>query len=299
MILAGSQALKMSIPSWRDPKDIDWIATQDEYNKFVLDNKSDIVLEVPSKWGMTVHKLGSKPIEFEIAKDGNLTEQFIDLWRKNSGILAGDYFLLPDEVLTFKMSHRYKKDSPHFKKCMDDILELRRLGYETIPEYLKDWFKLREKETYNYKHPKLNQSKDGFFNPNEGIDYIYDHDTIHEAVKTFDRPAFMLIMDDQADVFCSKQKFFSLPKELQLATVLEESYTLALERSQIPNNFKPDAKASFLKALEKVCTSISSGWWKEFSYDHYYQVLALYNEDYVIKFHKALADGIIKPYKGK
>jgi len=57
---------------------------------------------------------------------------------------------------------------------MKDIHFLRSKGAEIKNMEL---FKEREKITYDYGHPKLNVSKDAFFN-GDGIQYIYDHDTI-------------------------------------------------------------------------------------------------------------------------
>ena len=50
-----------------------------------------------------------------------------------------------------------------------------------VPESLRDWLVRRETETLAHVHPKLNVSKDGFFNPQE-ITYVWVHDTIHLAV---------------------------------------------------------------------------------------------------------------------
>ena len=296
MYITGSTSLKYYIPTWRLPRDIDYIATDEEYNQYIEKNKEKIVTIVPTKRGNTIHMLGSVPIEFEIANNNNSTEQLIDIL--NFTIYRYDTYIPPFIVLALKMSHRYLKNSPHFKKTMDDIIELKKLGY-VIPEKLKGWLKYREKETYDYSHPKLNRTKFDFFDTATGIQYVYDHDSIHESVKHFSHPAYTLIKENQTDVFCSKEKFFSLPETIKLFTVLEESYTLALERSQIPNNFEVDRKKSFMIALEKVCTSISSGWWREYAYDNYYQVLELYDEGYVDKFHFGLKNGVVKPYEGK
>jgi hypothetical protein len=297
MYIVGSSALKHWFSDWREPMDIDYIATQSEVDEYLHINKDDIVTVVPNRCGITVFQIGSIPIEFEIAKDGNSTEQLCAIIKDQYLININD-ILRPNIIYTMKMSHRYMKNSPHFKKTMDDIIELRNRNYGTIPPYLKEWFKIREKETYNYKHPKLKTSKKDFFDPNIGVNYVYDHDSIHETVKHFSRPAYTMIKDDQADVFCSKEKFFSLPETIKLFTVLEESYTLALERSQIPNNFNIDRKKSFLIALEKVCTSVSSGWWREYAYESYYKVIELYDEGYVEKFKNGLSHGVVKPFKG-
>jgi len=303
MIITGSKALAQYSFFAREPADIDYIATENEYSNFINFNSDKIVTTVSTKFGYTVHMLGSKPIEFDIARNNNSTEQFIKIYSKlyyyyyyNNNI----NYLNPEEVYTFKMTHRYLKNSPHFKKTMDDILLLREYGYGNIPHSLKDWVKVREKETYDYKHPKLKKTAAyDFFDTATGVIYEYNHDSIHESIKHLSCPAYELIKENKTDVFCSKERFYQQPIEIQLLTVLEESYTLALERSQIPNNFKTDPKVSFLKALEKVCTSISSGWWREFAWENYYQVLELYNENYVEKFHDGLKNGIVKPYEGK
>ena len=50
-------------------------------------------------------------------------------------------------------------------------------------------------------------------------------------------------------------------------------------------------------ALEKVCTSITSGWFREFAWENFDVVTNLYNDDYITKFTNAMKDGIILPYK--
>ncbi len=114
------------------------------------------------------------------------------------------------------------------------------------------------------------------------------------------RPAYVQFQKDPAlDVSVSKEKWDNLPSDIKLSSVLEESYVLALERSQIPNDFAVPPRSSFLIALEKVCTSITSGWWREYAWEHYYQVLGMYNDDYIDRFQKALIEGKIRPYQGK
>ncbi len=294
MYFVGSTAVKYWVPEWREPKDTDLIMTEWTYEDYKKYNHDTFVHEKKTRWGFSAFFTGRDPMDIEIAKDGNTTAQLMQILMDNPHLSKFDV-VIPEVVYTMKMSHRYLKNSPHFKKCMNDIRELRSLGYGTIPDALQDWYKARMKATYNYGHPSLKQGKDAFFS-DDGLNYVYDHDTIHQTVKTFSQPAFEMIKDDGAEVFCSKEKFYSVPEALRLATVLEESYTLALERSQIPYDFKPDPKASFKKALEKVCTSISSGWWREYAWENYETVLAMYNGNYVSMFKHGLANGVVKPY---
>ena len=83
----------------------------------------------------------------------------------------------------------------------------------------------------------------------------------------------------------------------------EEACVLALERSMIPFDFKPNPHKSFATALEKVATSITSGFFREYAYRNYHAVLNLYNasgrDQYVAKFLKALEAGKIEVFDAK
>lgn len=290
MILIGSQALSVMGFLDREPRDIDIIGTVEEFA--ALHEKLDIVHSKQSKRGRTLFAVGYDPIEFEFQHDdflNDFTLGGVDLgfgWCEVAGL---------NLLYALKMSHRYLKNSPHFKKTMDDIRRIRAAGILDIHPDLQLFYRNRRAQTYTYSHPKLNQSKDKFF-ADDGVNYVYDHDSIHLAVATLgDRPAYEMIKKDAADVFCSKEKFMEAPEAVKLATVLEESYVLALERAIIPHSTNVDV--AFKKALEKVCTSIASGWWREWSWENYEKVLALYNPDYYFKFLDARDAGIIRPYK--
>ncbi len=109
-------------------------------------------------------------------------------------------------------------------------------------------------------------------------------------------PAYKIFSIEGKEVLSSKAKFERCDTSVQLNAVLEESYVLALERSQIPYEGKITPANSFLIALEKVCTSITSGWFREFAYDNYFKVAMMYNESYVQKFKDGLNNGIVKPF---
>jgi hypothetical protein len=167
---------------------------------------------------------------------------------------------------------------------------MRKQGATLRPEYA-DWFKRREKETLNYSHPKLNVSKEEFFVPSGQVKYKYDHDSIHLAMAHFDMPAYEYFKEGQ--VKCSKNKFFTSGESTRLNSVLEEVQVLALERSQIPHPHV-DRRWSFDKAHEKVCTSIASGWWREYAWENYDKVQAMYEPDYVEKFKRGVESGVVK-----
>jgi hypothetical protein len=216
-----------------------------------------------------------------------------------SGITTGGTkFLVPNmsQMYALKMSHRYLRNNPHFVKTMLDIKLMRSEGgFSGIPEDLIPWFMKREAATYTYTHPKLNVSKDAFFK--DDVPYIYDHDTIHEAVKIGDRPAYTYFLEGQ--VKTSKKLFNLLPEHVKLRAVYEEVCVLALERSIIPYGLNGgNGEMQFIMALQKVCTSITSGWFREYAWENYNVVLAMFNPTFISRFNIALNTGDILPFKG-
>lgn len=229
-------------------------------------------------------------LEIEIALPGSTG---YDLLQKYGG---GLNVATNDDLLMLKLSHRYKKNSSHFLKTMRDIHILRSVG-ATVADTA--WLKRREKETLNYKHPKLEGVDSVKFFKDSGIDYKYMHDDIHEAVKHLEKPAYTYYMTSDEDVHCSKDAFFDVSEEIRLYGVLEESYVLSLERSIVPFNVTDvdNQYTAFTTALEKVCTSITSGWFREYAWDNYHKVKSMYNRDYIQRFDNAVYDGKVRPYE--
>ena len=170
------------------------------------------------------------------------------------------------------------------------------MGAVVRPEY-EEFLKLREKETYTYAHPKLNVNKDNFFK-DDNIQYVYDHDSIHVSVARGERPAYTYYMKENEQVMTDKEKFFAQPREIQLNGVVEESAVLAIERSLVPHPGVWTPKFAWKFALSKVCSSITSGWFRAFAYENIVEVLKLYPEGYWEKFQKDVESGLVRPFTG-
>lgn len=305
MVLIGGNALTLRTGGEFEFKnDIDIIA---DYN-FALNYFKDINYLLNKTKGFNVClpiDSGKKNIikfnnhlnvELEITWPESTAELFYNIVINDpETIEVGDYIIPSLNALyTLKMSHRYLKNSPFFLKTMDHILLLRWHGAKISDRY-KEFYNLRKKETYNYAHPKLNVNKDEFFKSD--ILYIYDHDSIHEAIKHLEKPAYLYFKKDNEEIDCSKDKFNSLSEMIKLYAVLEEAYVLALERSQICYPGKLTPAQSFEIALEKVCTSITSGWFREYAWENYHKVyhMALLDEfKYYERFLSKLNDGNVK-----
>lgn len=328
MLLIGSRALVANNPELegvRRTLDWDFICTIEQFTAWHMANKANLQFAVPTQGGKYYHARDKQGMnyEFELAWPGTSAELFLERGAYDAKAVGCEVkTAINEDLLLIKLSHRYKRNSPHFLKTMSDIKFLReKLGGQAdswmkIPSNV-ELFKLRESESYTYAHPKLNVSSKDFFN-GDGVNYVYDHDSIHEAVAlieiqlgspaqpmTINRPAYTYYMKDGSEVMTSKEKFFSVREEVRLYGVYEESCVLALERSQIPHGLGkeggPTARWSFEMALMKVCTSITSGWFREYAWENYQKVLDLYNEmgedDYISRFQRN--GHLLKPYTGE
>lgn len=301
VIIVGSVAARHhGINLSRPPKDIDIIGNYEDVCAYIYGMGNEEGMYYPEDWreedlecsyGKKKHfynGVWNIHVEADIVEENTHNERmFVQMMSdvQNAGIC---HYASPEWLYFLKMSHRFKKNSPHFFKTRKDIEVFRRKGI-SLPRDSEWLMKERETLTYNYGHPKLNVSKKDFFK-GDGIEYVYCHDSIHRAVALGPQPAYTYYMVEEEEVLSSKEKFFSLPEEIRLAGVYEESCVLALERSQIPFDFKPSPTKSFCMALEKVCTSITSGWFREYAYDNFFKVLALYSQlghdDYVKMFNE-------------
>lgn len=319
ILIIGSMALKYNMMikgmdhSMIKPKDVDVIAfNQDAAVKYINDlyeeiphlEHIDLIKQPKFKTVVDIYYDRDTDIHYEITypvEECTTSRLFTDEFNHHKcGMVM--YADIPT-LYALKMSHRYLRNSPAFLKTMHHIKIMRKLFPEDLfygnvhYNVSETWLTDREKETYDYSSYSLKKASKDFFTSN--FEYVYDHDSIHEAVKHLDTPAYQKYVTEGEEVHCSSDKFFhECSKAVRYFGVLEECYVLALERSQIPSNFTEDPKNSFMMALEKVCTSITSGWFREFAWEHYEIVVQLYNEDYVQKFKDALESNVIKPYGG-
>lgn len=324
MLVIGSSALVHNNPELSETRvcgDWDFIATIDQFNKWYKANKSEMAFAVPTDGGKYYHCRGKDGMnyEFEIAWEGTSAAMLLDAYLFEVGAdNSGPTYAIDIDLLAIKMSHRYKKNSVHFKKTMDDIRFLRsKLGDSQLDPFLYKFVRLREKETYTYSHPALNVDKGSFFK-DDGVQYVYDHDSIHETVALYPAwsgplhcssqvpdyyiPAYTFYAD--GEVWSSSEKFFQCSEQVRLYGVYEETCVLALERSQIPHALGkedgPTPRWSFEMALMKVCTSITSGFFREYAWENYDKVMALYEQlgegDYIERFKRN--QHLLKPYMG-
>jgi hypothetical protein len=307
MILIGSRALALRCPGAlsRKPLDFDWVCTKEEFDTWMETSSHKVsptkVYELPefNKW---IVESNSTPCEFEITKSGTSSELLARLVENDPETISTPFGLIPslDLLWTIKDSHKFKKfnySAAGFWKTAIDWHTMRSLGADFRPEYVP-FHKLRQEEAYaGQKHPKLNVSKDNFFK-DDAIDYRWDHDDIHVSVAPNGTPAYTLYLKDNEPVLCDRAKFFACPREVQLAGVVQEASVLAIERSKVPHGDTWSDKQAWMFALSKVCSSITSGWFRQFAFENVFDVIRLYPENYWTKFQTDIAAGKVKPFTG-
>lgn len=299
MILVGSRALTLRAPQalMRKPLDFDWVCTREEYDLWMEKNSHKIN---PTKiYAQGENKMiveGSTNCEFELIVAEKSSSILKDLVEGNSESLETPFGWVPtfDMLFTIKSSHKFLKNSPHVWKTLIDYHMMKSLGAKVRPEY-EAFLKLRERETYSYKHPSLtNQSKESFFSAAHGVEYTFEHDSLHEAVKHLDMPAYKYYAKDNDPIKSDKKKFFECSPQIRLYGAIEESSVLALERAIIPHPELWTYEKAWKFAFSKVITSITSGFFRGWCYDNAFDILKAYPKDYYEKFQKGLTDGTVR-----
>jgi len=145
------------------------------------------------------------------------------------------------------------------------------------------------KKIYGDKTPSLRKNKKEFFD-----DYVtkyYDHDDLHYATCYVEKPIYENLKSNSETVWCDKDKWDALSYTDQINCVREECYVIALERYIIPKlktgqKHMPPGMA-FDKALERVCTTLTSGWFRDFAIDNWQQIRQ-HIVDYLYLFRKRI-----------
>jgi len=289
ILLIGSSAAQLHMDT-RDPVDTDLIMEMGDLLDFV--ERNNVEAAPVSKTRFVGHWAGDI-VEMEVAWPGSSAAELLDIVRGDIIEVMGQKLFLPtlDWLYTIKMSHRFLKNSPHFLKTMQDIYAMRKAGAKIAD---REWLALREAETYTKARPNLNVTSETFFS--EGSQrFTYDHDSVHRAMATMtEGPAYLRYKSDDKEVWCDQEKWKATPEYIKRYGVVEECYVLAIERSLVPFPGKLSPQEAFIMALEKVCTSITSGWFREYAWEHYDDILETASPRYFDIFKDKVAKGTVQ-----
>lgn len=154
----------------------------------------------------------------------------------------------------------------------------------------------------NNAHISLKKDAKEFFKPHVAVPYFFVHDELHEVVMTEDRPIYELMLVPGEQVLPGQKRMKDLSQIQMAKAACEEACVLGLERLLLPMlcGWKGpivNQETAFYYGLMRICTNITSGYFKRWCIEHYPEIIKMYHEQYKNYFQKALLAitlGIIK-----
>jgi len=202
-----------------------------------------------------------------------------------------DTYLDAKHLITLKESHAGW--NINWEKTMHDITFLQRKGLKAdrtvYSKLVKGWIKIHGVRWVSMK----NKDSTTFFE--DAVDRKYVHDDIHEAISVYDKPLFESLVVE--GVTCSEDGFNKLSYEDKILLVKEEVWVTALERWLIPEDFKMHHQVAYSRALKKLATTMSSGYFKFFILDNWNDLRYDSSKEYIEKFKQAEKNNKIRKYE--
>jgi len=308
MIVLGSKALHLNLNNNVErfnKSDIDVVMSMESFTSFISKNQPFIKKMVPTSANKySVRLVGDRAQHYEIELSFKGSSQW--LLENHDSISAGSFEDAFGNVFSFvntEILYLTKKSHIHYpihydKNIADYSLLKDIIDFEKAEKY-KEYFNMRSqeiKDRVNKKLPTLNRTNEDFFNRSKNVvGYIFEHDDIHEAIKHYERPVYEMMKRDFSKAWCEKDMFYNLPHEYKIKCVQEEAYVIALERYIILRKGDyHDPQLAYKAALQRICTTLCSGFFRDFAVEHYFEILDAYSDNYVSKFKEKLFSGLIK-----
>lgn len=125
--------------------------------------------------------------------------------------------------------------------------------------------------------PNLNQTVEQFFT--DGVKKVYLHDDLHVLFAYSIQPMYTRLQTDKTKAWCSRELWDGLTHIEKLQCVAEEAYVISTERFLVPKNWEYPMKLAYMQSVEKICTTLCSGWFRCFAIDHYPEVLKRFSKE--------------------
>jgi hypothetical protein len=293
--LQGRQAL-------RTANDLDMIGSLTQIHDWATRNQKYIEYMIPtSPWKFKCLLKCGRRVELEIAEVNPSSQMLWDMRDTftpmhitlciDDGVPVDTTGHVPpiEYLYLMKRSHVYWQ--VHWQKTISDLTYMKPYCGNFLREHV-DFFnaRLAENEAKFGKRfeARLNQSNAQFFAKSErALKRVYEHDDLHDIVKYHDTPMYQVLKNDPSKAWIDKQLFERQSHENKLRTVREEAMVIALERYVIPGK-ETDPLKAYGRALMRICTNLTSGWFREFAIDHWGEIQTP-DVDYVELFEAANA----------
>lgn len=186
---------------------------------------------------------------------------------------------VPDGVCLMLLKKAHLHRNLGFEKHIRDYHALKTLFSDKVTDmHLSATAELRRQtiKAFGDRTPSLNKSKSDFFD--DYVTKVYDHDDIHRATCYGDTPLFERLKPaGENSVWCSKSLWGELSHEDKIKCVREEGFVIAIERFLLPAYLaqKPVMPQIFAfdKAITKICTTLTSGWFREFAQENWPEII--------------------------
>lgn len=176
-------------------------------------------------------------------------------------------------LAAIKRSHLHRplgfgKHITHYHKHLKPYLD------DSVSEFLEERKALTLKE-FPQQGPNLRQTVRDFFD--DAVEKVYDHDLLHHLFAYSDAPMYTKMQRDPSVAWCEKSMWDTFSHQEKLWTVAEETMVIATERVLVPSKWEYPTGRAFNRAIEKVCTTLCSGWFRDFAIEHYPEVLGMHD----------------------
>jgi hypothetical protein len=184
------------------------------------------------------------------------------------------YVVNPIGLAVIKRSHlwrdlSFQKHITHYHKHLAKYRHL----FNAFDEYMLQKRTKLTMTAYPQGHPSLKKSVEDFFD--DYVEKKYNHDYLHELVAYHDKPLYTQLQRNPSSAWCDKDLWNKLSKDDKIKCVAEEAQVIAIERFLVPSNWNYASRHAYLKALDKVCTTLCSGWFRDFAIDNYPEIFNL------------------------
>jgi hypothetical protein len=303
MLIIGSRALSYWVgylgKPFRKPADLDVICS----HKGMMDYCGNVMPQ-PTGPGHYKQVNGTYVTEFDIMDHCPSSRMYYEY--AHGAHLSGGCAVAPIEVLySLKRSHRFvpwqwHKNIADYHLLKDMLGRKDGCGTTHLNHPLEDITKMRMAERdaiKKLKTPSLNKSKTDFFDDHVS-NHTFEHDDIHAVMAYREKPMFTYIAAEGNTVKSDKNKFMFLSRQDKAYCVLEEAYSIAIERAIAPMFWEgkklADAKTALEWALMRICTTLCSGWFRSHAVEDFPYIQQMADPDYARKFLIAVQDGRVR-----
>lgn len=303
MLVVGSKALKYRFPRLsREVKDVDIIAYEAQVTELQMQLCPEKIIKKPSI--VTFYNIQNKNevfdrpnVEILLADNSESLKMYL-IYQK---LKFGDDLFAASEIL-YSLKKSHINFPIKFEKHIEDYTFLNAYfsGNDTLHKVTKINFIETEKRLGKLNTPSLNKSVDSFFDQSKKfVKSYFVHDHIHQAVAHYEQPLYLRMQRDVTMAKCEKELWEKFTFDDKCKCVLEEAYVIALERKVLPVIYGDSTEwvssDDALKwSLKRICTTLTSGWFRKFATDNYMFILKNYNKDYVTDFLSKVEQGSIK-----